>query len=78
MKKEKELSEANRRLARAPFDYLALQQIADAVSSGYDVEIEVRQKDGSVIVVKRSKPQNQLDYEDFRTQYNNYHKNINK
>jgi hypothetical protein len=73
LKKEKEITAAQRRLARVPLDYIALQQIADTVSSGYNVQIEVKQPDGTHIIITRSKPQNEINFESFRDKYNKYH-----
>lgn len=73
LKKEAEISSAMRRLATVPMDYQTLQVIADTVSSGYNVEITVVQPDKTTITIKRSKPQNEIGFEDFRTKYNKFH-----
>lgn len=72
-RKEAEVSKAMRRLARAPQDYIMIQQLCDAVSSGYNVEITVKSPDGGEIVIKRSIPQNQIEYESFAEKYRKFH-----
>lgn len=73
LKKEKEISEAQRRLARMPMDYIAIQQIADTVSSGYNVKIEVKQPDGTQIIFTRHSSQDKLEFETFAEKYKKYH-----
>jgi hypothetical protein len=72
-RKEAEVSQAMRRLATVPMDYQTIQTIADTVSSGYEVEITVKQPDGTTITIKRSKSQDQIPFEDFATRYRKYH-----
>jgi len=72
-KKEAELSQAMRRLARVPQDYITIQQICDTVSSGYEVKITVKQPDGTEITVERSKPQNQIEYKSFQERFREAH-----
>lgn len=72
-RKEAELSQAMRRLARAPQDYIMIQQLCDAVSSGYNVEITVKSPDGGEIVIKRSTSQNQIPFETFAEKYRKFH-----
>ena len=78
MKKEAELTKAQRRLARVDMDYLYLQQIADTVSSGYNVEICIKTKDGGEITIKRSTPQDQIQYKSFAERFNDYQNGVNK
>lgn len=72
-RKEAEVSRAMRRLARAPQDYLMIQQLCDAVSSGYNVEITVKSPDGGEIVIKRSTYQDQIPFETFAEKYRKLH-----
>ena len=73
LRKEKEISEAQRRLARVPLDYIALQQIADTVSNGYNIKIEIHQKDGTDIIITRHNSQDKLDFETFAEKYRKIH-----
>lgn len=72
-KKEAELSAAQRRLAMLPMDYMALQTIADTVSSGYNVEIVVTAKDGTKIEIKRGTSQQENNFKSFEQLYNERH-----
>lgn len=76
MKKEAELTKAQRRLARTDMDYIYLQQIADAVSSGYNVKITVKNKDGGEIVFERSTPQDQIKFKSFQERFTEYQNGI--
>lgn len=72
-KEEAEASRAQRRLVRMPFDYMAIQQICDNISAGYNVDITVRLKDGSVIEFKKGSNVNETKFESFADRYNRYH-----
>lgn len=71
-KKEAEISRAQRRLARVDMDYIYLQQIADTVSSGYDVKITVKNKDGSEIIFEKTKSQDSLQFKTFAEKWTDY------
>lgn len=73
LKKEAEITAAQRRLAMLPMDYMALQTIADTVSSGYNVEITVVSKDGTTITIKRGSSQQQTNFKSFEELYNERH-----
>ena len=73
LKKEAEISAAQRRLAMLPMDYMALQTIADTVSSGYNVEITVVAKDGTTITIKRGTSQQENNFKSFEELYNERH-----
>ena len=77
LKEEAEVSRAERRLARVPLDYIALQQIADSVSCGYNVKITVQLKD-AVLTFERGKVQNEVGFTSFAEIYNKYHNGENK
>lgn len=77
-KKEAEISKAQRRLARVDMDYLYLQQIADTVSSGYDVKITVKNKDGSEVIFEKTKSQDNLQFKTFAERYADYRNGNNK
>lgn len=72
-KKEAEASAAQRRLVRMPFDYIAIQQICDSISAGYNVDITVRQKDGTVIEFRKGSNVNEGKFESFADRYTRYH-----
>lgn len=71
-RKEAEISKAQRRLARVDMDYMYLQQIADTVSSGYDVKITVKMKDGSEVVFEKTKSQDNMNFKTFAERYADY------
>lgn len=75
-KKEAEITKAQRRLARVDMDYIYLQQIADTVSSGYDVKITVKNKDGSEVIFERTKSQDNIRVESFQERYTKYHNGV--
>lgn len=72
-KKEAEISKAQRRLARVDMDYLYLQQIADTVSSGYDVKITIKMKDGNEVSFEKTKSQDNMSFKTFSERYADYH-----
>lgn len=76
-RKEAEISKAQRRLARVDMDYMYLQQIADTVSSGFEVKITVKMKDGNEVVFEKSKAQNDMGFKSFQERYNDYHSGNN-
>lgn len=78
LKKEAEITKAQRRLARVDMDYIYLQQIADTVSSGYNVEITIKMKDGGEMIIKRSTPQDQVAFKSFAERFNDYQNGVNK
>lgn len=71
-KKEAEISRAQRRIASMPFDYQALQTICDTVSSGYNVSITIKNKDGSTIQIERGKSQESVPYKTFAERFTEY------
>lgn len=73
IRKEAEVSQAMRRLATVPQDYILIQQLCDSVSSGYNVEITVKQPDGGEILIKRSTHQDQIPFETFAEKYRKFH-----
>lgn len=75
-KKEAEISKAQRRLARVDMDYMYLQQIADTVSSGFDVKITVKMKDGNEVIFEKTKSQNELGFQSFQERYTKYHNGV--
>ena len=77
-RKEAEITKAQRRLARVDMDYIYLQQIADTVSSGYDVKITVKNKDGSEVIFERTKSQDSLQFKTFAERYADYRNGNNK
>lgn len=72
LKQEAENSAAQRRLARMPLDYAALQQIADTVSNGYNVKITVQLKD-AILTFERGKNQSETGYVSFAERFNKEH-----
>lgn len=76
IKVEAELTKAERRIANMPFDYLALQRIADVVSGGYEVKITVTNKDGSVIVIEKTNPKTELTGKTFQQSFIDYHNGV--
>jgi hypothetical protein len=72
LKKEAEISRAQRRLFAMPIDYQALQTIADTVSSGYNVEIIVTTKFGDKIEIKRGSSKEEMPFKTFAERYNDY------
>lgn len=77
-KREAEISKAQRRLARVDMDYIYLQQIADTVSSGYDVKITVKNKDGSEVIFEKTKSQDNMTFKTFAERYADYRNGNNK
>lgn len=71
-RKEAEVTKAQRRLARVDMDYMYLQQIADTVSSGYDVKITVKMKDGNEVVFEKTKSQDNMTFKTFAERYADY------
>ncbi len=71
-KKEAEITKAQRRLARVDMDYMYLQQIADTVSSGFEVKITVKMKDGNEVIFEKTKSQNDLGFKTFAERYADY------
>lgn len=71
-KKEAEISKAQRRLARVDMDYMYLQQIADTVSSGYDVKITIKMKDGNEVTFEKTKSQDNMNFKTFAERYADY------
>lgn len=71
-KKEAEISKAQRRLARVDMDYIYLQQIADTVSSGYDVKITVKTKEGHEVIFEKTKSQDNMGFKTFAERYADY------
>lgn len=75
-RKEAEISRAQRRLARVDMDYIYLQQIADTVSSGYDVKITVhsKTKDGTEneVIFEKTKSQDNLQFKTFAEKWTDY------
>ena len=72
IQQEVETTRAMRRLAQIPLDYAALQAIADTVSNGWEVKIEVETKDGSKITFTRSN-HNEIPFTTFKEAYNSRH-----
>ena len=72
LKKEAEITKAQRRLARVPFDYMYLQTICETVSQGWDIEIEITTAAGDKMTIKKSSPQNQTNYKSFREKFTEY------
>lgn len=72
LRKEAEISKAQRRLARVDMDYMYLQQIADTVSSGFEVKITVKMKDGNEVIFEKTKSQNDLGFKTFAERYADY------
>ena len=72
-KKEKELNYAMHRLATLPMDYQTIQTICNAVSSGYNVEVFVKQPDGTEVTIRRTTPQSQIEYKSFAQKYAEAH-----
>ena len=64
---------AQRRLVNMPLDYMAIQQLCDSISSGYNVEITVRLKDGNVIEFKKGSNVAEGKFESFADRYTRYH-----
>lgn len=71
-RKEAEITKAQRRLARVDMDYMYLQQIADTVSSGFEVKITVKMKDGNEVIFEKTKSQNDLGFKTFAERYADY------
>jgi len=71
-KKEAEISKAQRRLARVDMDYMYLQQIADTVSSGFEVKITVKMKDGNEVIFEKTKSQDNMNFKTFAERYADY------
>lgn len=75
-KKEAEISNAQRRLARMPIDYYAIQTICDTVSSGYNVEITIKNNDGSTIIIKRGSAKEEVPYKSFAEKFKDYQNGV--
>jgi hypothetical protein len=75
-KKEAEISAAQRRLARMPIDYYAIQTICDTVSSGYNVEITIKNNDGSTIIIKRGSAKEEVPYKSFAEKFKDYQNGV--
>jgi len=75
-KKETEMSRAQRRLARMPIDYYAIQTICDTVSSGYNVEITIKNNDGSTIIIKRGSAKEEVPYKSFAEKFKDYQNGV--
>lgn len=71
-RKEAEISKAQRRLARVDMDYMYLQQIADTVSSGFEVKITVKMKDGNEVIFEKTKSQDSMGFKTFAERYADY------
>lgn len=76
LRKEAELSKAQRRLARMPIDYYALQTICENVSSGYNVEIIIKNNDGSTITIKRGSALEEVHYKSFAEKFKEYQNGV--
>lgn len=72
LKKEAEISKAQRRLVSLPIDYLALQEIADTVSAGYNVEIEVNTRNGDKIIFRKTTSQENNNFKTFAERWSDY------
>lgn len=75
-KKEADISNAQRRLARMPIDYYALQTICENVSSGYNVEITIKNNDGSTITIKRGSALEEVPYKSFAEKFKEYQNGV--
>jgi hypothetical protein len=72
LRKEAEITKAQRRLARVDMDYMYLQQIADTVSSGFEVKITVKMKDGNEVIFEKTKSQDNINFKTFAERYADY------
>lgn len=72
LRKEAEVTKAQRRLARVDMDYMYLQQIADTVSSGFEVKITVKMKDGNEVIFEKTKSQDNMNFKTFAERYADY------
>lgn len=75
-RKEAEVTKAQRRLARVDMDYMYLQQIADTVSSGFEVKITVKMKDGNEVIFEKTKSQDNMNFQSFQERYTKYHNGV--
>jgi len=53
-------------------DYMYLQQIADTVSSGFEVKITVKMKDGNEVIFEKTKSQDNMNFKTFAERYADY------
>jgi len=49
-----------------------LQQIADTVSSGFEVKITVKMKDGNEVIFEKTKSQDNMNFKTFAERYADY------
>lgn len=76
LKQEHELTKAQRRLAKMPFDYITIQNIVNAVGSGFETKVTVKQRDGTVIVVEKTEGDNKIPFETFAQKWTKYQNGI--
>ena len=59
-----------------PIDYYAIQTICDTVSSGYNVEITIKNNDGSTIIIKRGSAKEEVPYKSFAEKFKDYQNGV--
>ena len=76
LKQEHELTKAQRRLAHMPFDYLTIQNIVNAVGSGFETEVIVKQHDGTEITIRKTNNDNKIPFQSFAEKFTKYQNGV--